>query len=216
MNKTIIFDLDGTLIDTSEGIYNSVKYTVKKLNLPQLPEERYSEFIGPPPQESYRKFFGLSYELSQKATEFHRQYAFEYGTYESKVFEGMPQLLERLKEEGYVLAVATYKRNDLAWLILQHYDLAKYFDSINGCDDRNKLTKAEIIEICMSELGISDKSKIILVGDSEYDAIAANAVGIPFIGLTYGFGFKNKEDVDKFPNIGYADSVGKLIELFIK
>ena len=112
------------------------------------------------------------------------------------------------------MAVATYKRHDYAMKILEHFHISDYCDSMNGADNENVLTKADIVVKCMEECGVTDRSKVVLIGDSEYDAIGAKGVGIDFIGVTYGFGFKTKDDVNQYDNVAAVDSVMELIQLF--
>jgi phosphoglycolate phosphatase len=194
MKKAVIFDLDGTLLDTAEGICNSVRYAESKLGLAPLRDEQYHEFIGPPPPEMYQKLHGLSPDEAARATEYHREYSKSKGIYEAVVYEGISDLLEQLKTARVLLGVATYKRQDLAELILEHFGLASLFDSICGLDSENKLSKSDIIEECIRQLGVTDKSGIVYVGDSEYDSVAAQALGVRFIGVTYGYGFTSDEN----------------------
>jgi len=211
--KVAIFDLDGTLINTSVGISNCVKYAETKLSLKSLNEAQYLEFIGPPPHETYQRLHGLSPEKAFQALEFHREYAISKGIFEAELYTGIPELLQNLVQKNYALGVATYKRQDLAEPILEHFKISQYFDSICGLDSGGKLSKSDIIEICIERLNATKTSKLLYIGDSEYDAIAAQNLNLNFIGVTWGFGFTCFDDINKFPNIGCADSVAMLLDI---
>lgn len=195
--KVVLFDLDGTLIDTSEGIFNSVRYAEKKMGLNPLPESELRKFIGPPPVSSYMKYHRLTKEQALQATEFHREYGSKFGAYEAKVYEGIPELLERLKNQGIRLGVCTLKRQDIAEKVLEHFGLLKYFDTVVGIDSGESLSKADTINIALQKLNHKNKSVVVLIGDSMYDAEGAEEVCIDFIGVLYGFGL-NKTEIHTF------------------
>lgn len=190
--KAILFDLDGTLLDTSEGIRHSVRYVLEKLGLPQPSDDRIREFVGPPIQESLMKYAGLSTEEAQEGANIFREFYKNETLFEASVYEGILSLLERLKQNGYKIGVATYKREDYALDILRHFGISPYCEVIHGADNENKLTKADIIDLCCVELGVP-KSNIMLVGDTEHDAKGAATAGVKFCAVTWGFGYKSNE-----------------------
>jgi phosphoglycolate phosphatase len=209
----IIFDLDGTLFDTSRGIYNSVRYVEDKLGLEYLSQEKLKLFIGPPPFESYKKLYGMNDSLAKAAVKYHREYAAMKGIFEANVYENIVELLNILKIKSYKIAIATLKRQDLTEKILKHFKLGQYFNTIVGIDNMESLTKADIINIALKKMNVLDKATAIMIGDSEYDAIGAEQAGIDFIGVTYGFGFDDKREVDKFKNIACFCTVNEIISL---
>ena len=193
MYDIIIFDLDGTLIDTSEGIFNSVRYAQKNMGLYELSKEQLALFIGPPPEEMYRKIYNFSEDAAKSATKFHREYGLEFGIYEAKPYKDIEICLRSLKEAGYLLGVATLKNESAAKKILQHFNLDKYFDVIYGMSNSENSTKAELISATIRQLG---GGNAIMVGDSIYDLIGAKDAKVDFAAALYGFGFKEKpEDV---------------------
>ena len=107
--NTILFDLDGTLTDPAEGITNSVAYALKKMGISPPDKQELLKFIGPPLAESFEKYYSLSKEESYKAVDIYREYFAPYGIFENKVYEGIPQLLETLKNSGKTIALATSK-----------------------------------------------------------------------------------------------------------
>ncbi len=191
--KVVLFDLDGTLIDTSEGIFNSVRYAEKMMNLNPLPESELRKFIGPPPASSYMKYHGLTKEKAIQATAFHREYGSKFGAYEAKVYDGIPELLAKLKNEGIKLGVCTLKRQDIAEKVLEHFGMLKSFDTVVGIDSGESLSKADTINIALQKLNHQKKTDVVLIGDSLYDAEGAQKADIDFIGVLYGFGLNQNK-----------------------
>ena len=129
--------------------------------------------------------------------------------FEASLYEGMSQLLSQLKQRGYKLAVATLKYEETAQRMLTYLNVAQYFDVICGALADVKLSKSQLLGKCMSFSG-SDEASSLLVGDSSYDALGAKEAGIDFLGVTYGFGFTNQQEVDEFPNVGCAETVNEI------
>lgn len=203
--RTIIFDLDGTLADTSEGIYNCIRYAQKMMSLPPITDAQMRSHIGPPMQESYERNFHLTGAELERAIGFHKEYALSKGLYEAAVYEGIPQLLSQLKQSGYKLAVATLKYEETAKKMLSFLQVADFFAVICGALADVKLTKAQLLEKCVN-LCDGSKDSSLLIGDSSYDALGAQEAGIDFLGVTYGFGFQTADDVNQYPNVGCAGS----------
>lgn len=184
----IIFDLDGTLLDTSEGIYNSVRYTEKSLGFKPIPNERLKDFVGPPPKKMYMSVYGVTEETALMAVQKHREYGRIKAIYEAKPYPDIKSVLSNLKKTGYKLAVATLKLQGIAESMLKLNGLLDYFDVVIGMDDRESLTKADTIKYAMKKVAVYDNKKTVLIGDSEYDYIGAKEVDINFIAAMYGFG----------------------------
>lgn len=208
--EAVIFDLDGTLLDTGEGVIRSVKYTISQMNLKELPLDKLAEFVGPPIKRKLQQEFGLSNEQAEEGMNIFRSHYGLGDIYIAQPYDGVEKILKQLKDKNFKLGVATYKREDQAIKLLERKGLAKYFDVISGTDLNGKMTKTDVICKCLENLNCLPK-KAIMVGDSENDAVGAAEVGMNFIGVTYGYGFKSNDDVIKYNNIGYAD---KCIELY--
>lgn len=193
MSKTIIFDLDGTLIDATEGIVSSVQYLIKKHNLKPISKETLLTFVGPPIQESLKKTYNVTEEEAQTLANTFRQKYKDGDVYKATVYDGIFQLLKRLKNNNYKTGIATYKREDYAISLVKHLGLDKFIDLTCGADNENKLTKKDILRKCMRELN-SPPENTIFVGDSLSDGVAAKALGCGFIAIMYGFGFNTKDD----------------------
>ncbi len=212
MTWLIVFDLDGVLLDTSPGITESVKYTVHHLGYNSLSQDELMSFLGPPIQDSFARQFNLDPVDAQNATEIFRKHYINETILNAAPYEGIYHLLKKLRSKNTLTAVATYKREDLAINLLKYYELNKYFDLIHGTTNLNSLSKADIIEKCITESGI-ERSKTILIGDTSHDANAADSAGINFIGVTYGYGFNSISDIDNYRNIGSANTTNELLEL---
>lgn len=211
MHTTIIFDVDGTLLDGTEGIIKSVKYTINKLKLPELSDNQLTLFVGPPIQNSAKNIFKLNDNDAQEFADiFRNQYA-SGDVFSARVYDGIYELLDYLKRNNIKTGVATYKREDYAIALMKHFNFEKYFTSICGADNNNKLSKLNILENCIANFTLN-KKEVIMIGDSLHDAEAAQKAGVEFIGVTYGFGFKTANDVNKYPNLFYANSPIEIIE----
>lgn len=187
----IIFDLDGTLLDTSLGIFNSVRYAEKMMNFEPIKDEVLKKFVGPPPKEMYKKIYNVSENEALLAAKYHREYGKTQAIYEAKVYPKVIEVLNSLKKDKIILAVATLKSQNIAEKILQHFGLNKFFDVIVGMDEKETLTKADTIKIVMENVRIKDN--VLMIGDSKYDKLGADEVGIDFLGVSYGFGFNKME-----------------------
>ena len=194
-HSLVIFDLDGTLMDTTEGILLAVRDTIRKHGMAELPEERIKTFIGPPIQWSFEAQYGIPKEQAQAmADTFRALYATRH-LFKAVPYPGIYDLLGRLKETGIRAAIATYKREDYALKLLRHFHFDDYTDIMFGGDNDGTLKKSDIIRKCMAAAGVNDESDVVMVGDTLHDARGAEVLGLDFIGVSYGFGFHG-EDAD--------------------
>lgn len=209
-----VFDVDGTLLDTTEGVLASVKYTIDEMGFTPLSDEQLLTFIGPPIQDSFAKAYHLEGEILQTiATCFRNRYK-DYELFKAVPYEGIYELFDRLSAKKVKLAVATYKRQDYAEAILKHFSFDRYTNILYGADHENKLKKVDIIRKCMDDLGVHDYSRAVMIGDSSHDAIGAHEIGMDFIGVTYGFDFKSSVEVFESDAIGAADSPVSILQFF--
>lgn len=194
MYNTILFDLDGTLLDTTNGVVDAVKITIEDYGFEMPSEEILKTFVGPPMQKSMAEKFNLDEAYALKvANKFRANYK-KYSLYNAELYPGIIKMFNRLKSNGFKLAIATNKSHENAEGIIKHFGLNKYCDFYMGSDLDGKLTKADIVEKCIEVLN-ADKKRTVLIGDSEFDSVGAAQAGIDFIGVTYGFGYKCAEDV---------------------
>ncbi len=187
--KYILFDLDGTLTDPAEGITNSVAYALRRYGISVEDNASLNCFIGPPLTDSFEKFYGFSHEAALEAVEVYREYFRPKGIFENKVYEGIPELLARLKGEGKKLIMATSKPEIFACRIAEHFGFKEYFDLIAGSTlDGSRVKKHDVIENALERFGISDRSECVMIGDRLHDIEGAKASGLFSIGVLWGYG----------------------------
>jgi phosphoglycolate phosphatase len=188
MYETVIFDLDGTLIDSAEGIINSFAYTFRKLGLPVPPRGEFGVFIGPPLFYSFETICGLGREGAARAVEIYREYFGENGVHQNTVYSGIENMLAELCARGKTLLLATSKYELYALQILENLGLAKYFSFIAGSlKDGGRGTKAEVISYVLQETG-ARKESAVMVGDRMHDTVGAREAGVDSIGVLWGYG----------------------------
>lgn len=186
--KTILFDLDGTLTDPALGITNAVSYALKHYGI----DEEYQNllrFIGPPLVDSFMEYYGFDQKKAQEAVVYYREYFSDKGLFENVVYDGMEDFLTALKNEGYLLAVATSKPEEFAKKILDHFHLSHYFTKICGATmDSSRSKKGDVIAYALDQLKITDPNTAIMVGDRQHDIVGAHQNQLKAIGVLYGYG----------------------------
>lgn len=211
--NTVLFDLDGTISDSGEGITNSVKYSLKKFGIEEEDYEKLRRFVGPPLYASYEKYYGFSHEEAVKAVEYYREYYNAGGIFELEIYEGVIDLLKYLKNSGKKIILATSKPEIYAEKIAEHFGFKDYFDNISGALlDGSRIEKDDIIRYALERVGESDISKCIMIGDRSFDVIGANAFGMDSIGVTWGYGDRAElETAGATYIVDKAEEIKKLI-----
>lgn len=210
-----IFDLDGTLLDTSEGVINSVKHVIKEMGLPMPSKEILNSFIGPPVSESLYSVFRLAPKDIQYGTELFRNHYKNLDLLKAIPYKGIYEVFNSLVEWEIIPAVATYKRQDYTDKLLRHFKFHQYTDILYGSDFDGKLKKKDIIVKCLEKGGIYNRQRAVMIGDTIYDAIGAHELSMDFIGVTYGFGFKTKEEIFLHGAVGAVNHPLQLLEFFL-
>lgn len=190
MYKYILFDLDGTLTDSAEGITKCVQYALKALGVDEPDLNNLRPFIGPPLVECFMKLYGFTEEQAKFGTAKYRERYKDTGIYENKIYTGVPEMLAQLKANGLHLALATSKPLVFAQRVTDYFNLSQYFDYICGPDltGSHLPAKADVIADAMQKLGVSDKSEVLMVGDRSQDVTGALKCGIACTGALYGYG----------------------------
>ena len=182
MYDILLFDLDGTLTDPAEGITNSVMHALGKWGIEVSDRRQLYRFIGPPLVDSFMKYYGFSREDAERSVEYYREYFRDRGLFENTVYPDTVETLDALKKMGKKLIVATSKPEAFAKRIMDHFDLAKYFTFIGGAEFTGPRTKkGAVIAYVLESCGITDKSRVLMVGDREHDVLGAKENGLAFI-----------------------------------
>lgn len=186
MYRYLFFDLDGTLTDSSEGIFNCLRYALEKMGTPPLPHEVERLFIGPPLQDSFTAHCGYTRQQVLQAIQYFRERYLRLGIHEVAPVPGMQEALEELKRRGFVLTVTSSKENTACRTVVDNLGLTPYFTVVMGStSDLSSCTKADVIRFTMQALGLTadDAPSILMVGDRKYDVLGARECGIACLGL---------------------------------
>ena len=193
MYKYVLFDLDGTLTDPGEGITNSVMYALRHFGIEETDREKLFSFIGPPLVDSFMEKYGFSEEDAREATSEFRVYFRERGIFENVPYEGMKECLDELKERGHILAVATSKPEVFARRILERFGFLPCFDYVFGASmDETRTRKDEVIAYALEEMGVTDRSACVMVGDRSHDILGAKKNGLDAMGVLFGYGSREE------------------------
>ncbi len=186
--KYIIFDLDGTLSDSKEGITKSVQYALEKVGIIEENLEDLEHFVGPPMLEEYINAYGMSKDKALETLGYYRERYVPIGIYETKAFEGVKEILQILKEHGCGIGMATSKPENMAIDVAKYLEIEEYFDIICGADLKGpRQSKADVLNKLFEESDFV-KEESVLVGDTKFDIEGANALGIDSIGVSWGTG----------------------------
>jgi len=207
--KYILFDLDGTIIDSKAGVKSAARFALDKMGVPETQITNLERMIGPPLKYSFKEFFSLSEEFADKAVEYFREYYRDKSLFDNDLYDGIVPLLEMLKNDGYTLAIATSKPTVFAKRIIEKHGLIRYFDIVAGANlDDSHSGKSEIISHVCEQLNIYNVNQAIMIGDRLYDIKGANAVGMESIGVLYGYG-----SLEEFQDAGASYVVNTVKEL---
>ena len=209
MKKTVLFDLDGTLTDSGEGIINCAKLALETLGLPIPSYTEMRTFVGPPLSESFQRY-GAPADKVEEAIRVYRSRYVPTGMFENTPYPGIRELLETLKAEGCTLYVATSKPETMSVTILERFGLAPYFTRICGAStDSSRSTKDAVIAYLLEQS--EAKEDMVMVGDTKYDILGAKAHGIPAIGVSWGYG--SVAEMRDAGAVGIADTMEELLTL---
>ncbi len=186
--KNVIFDLDGTLSDSKEGITKSVQYALEKVGIIEENLENLEHFVGPPMVEQYMKVYGMSKDKAFETLGYYRERYTPIGIYETKAYPGILEILEKLKSEGVKIGMATSKPEGMAIEVAKFLEIDEYFDIICGADLKGpRQSKADVLNKVFENSNFN-KEESVLIGDTKYDVEGANKIGIDCIGVNWGMG----------------------------
>lgn len=187
--KYLLFDLDGTLTDPKEGITRCFQYALEAAGIIENDRDRLTWVIGPPLMDSFMQGYGFSKEQAEEATAKYRERFIPVGWKENRVYPGIAEVLAKLRAAGFHLALATSKPEQLAGVIMEHFCLEQYFEVIGGASmDMSRIKKVDVIEYVLKQLGVTDRSEVLMIGDRKYDIEGARLAGLHSLGVLYGYG----------------------------
>lgn len=227
MYQYILFDLDGTLTDPKIGITSCVQYALKKLGIDEPDLDKLEPFIGPPLLDSFQDFYGFDEETGFLAISYYRERFRTIGIFENEIYAGIPELLEKLKDSGRRLAIASSKPIEFVERILKYFEIDRYFDVVVGSElDGTRGRKEEVVEEALKRLwGIEDiavaevtsgredlRVQTVMVGDRKFDIAGAKVFRISSIGVSYGYAQQGElEKAGADVVVGSVEELGRVL-----
>lgn len=207
--KAIFFDLDGTLTDSGEGIFNCARLALNHFGIPSPSDQEMRVFVGPPLRDTFAKF-GVPADGIEKAMEIYRERYNPIGIFENTPYPGIYELLQKLCDDGHRLFLATAKPEVMAQRILDKFEMTSYFELICGASlDHSRDTKSGVIAYLLSQ--VPDVENVFMIGDTAYDVVGAAEHGIPTIGVAWGYG--TEEDMVDAGAVAIAHTMDELYDL---
>lgn len=193
-HKYFLFDLDGTISESAEGIRESLEQAILRLDKPLPNLDDYTLYIGPPLIDTFRNICHFSDEESRIGVEYYREYYNAKGKYRNKLYNGIDEVLKNLKNNGAKIAVCSSKYETFAEEIINYLGVRQYFDAVCGSTlDGSRKDKKDLIPYAVRLLGgdlEKNRAEIVMIGDTHFDAKGASACGVDFVGVEYGYGTK--------------------------
>lgn len=207
--KAILFDLDGTLIDSSEGITRSAQYALAHFGIEEPDLEKLYFFIGPPLVDTFMEHYGFSKEKAVEAVAVYRERYQDTGIFECSLYPGVRECIEELRRRGYMIGMASSKPEVSCKRILEHFGILGMFDDVVGATFDGRIdSKEEVLNEVMRRWSDIPRDEMCLIGDTMFDIEGANKAGVPSIAVSFGFG-----NVDEMLKAGAKTVIDDLREL---
>lgn len=211
--RAVLFDLDGTLTDPGEGITRSVEYALRAYGIEVKDRRELYPFIGPPLADSFSRFYGFSEAEAKRAVEKYREYYRDRGIFENRVYNGIPELLDALKKEGFKILLATSKPEEFAQRILERFGLLSRFDTVAGATmDGSRVEKEDVIRYALEHTRLAPR-ECVMVGDRRFDVEGARRVGMPAIAVLWGYG--SREELESAAPAALAETPKELLSAIL-
>ena len=212
--NVIIFDLDGTLSNSKEGITKSVQYALEKMCIIEKDLDQLEHFIGPPLKDEFLKTYDVTEETAEQGVAYYRERYVPKGLYETQLYPGTMKMLQNLKDKGKYIAMATSKPQEMAEEVLRYLKIDSFFDCVMGAQLHGpRQSKQAVLEALFEKIALKDRNKYIMVGDTCFDVDGAAAVGIDAIGVSFGFG--DVKEMKEHGAITIVDSMEELAQFLI-
>lgn len=201
MNKyrLVIWDIDGTLLDTHKGVSTALRYALKQFNISKTEAEIMAMVHTPKIKEAFIEIAGMDESVAEQATDIFRNYYVMESLLQAVPYKDILEVLKKIQTMGIHQAVASNKRQDCATKICAHFGIDQFCEPICGADRYNTLSKSDLIRKGLDYYKISDLSSAVMIGDTDSDKNAAKRAGIDFIGVNYGFGFRDSAEYANSP-----------------
>ena len=210
--KAILFDLDGTLIDSSEGITKSTQYALAHYGIIENDLSKFYKFIGPPLVASFKKYYDFPEEQAVEAVAVYRERYNKIGLFECSLYPGVRECIEKLKAQGYLIGMASSKPEVSCRRILEHFGILELFDDVVGATFDGRIdTKEEVLNEVMRRWSDVPKDEMCLIGDTMFDVEGANQVGIRTVAVNFGFG--NVQEMVEAGAVAVCDDMEKLPDI---
>lgn len=213
MYKYVLFDLDGTLTDSKEGIIKSVAYALEKMGETTAGRLDQHTVIGPPMMTTFTQVYGFS---EAKARHLYSLFQERYGTvgrFENKPFPGILDLLQALRDHGVASYVATSKPTVHAQAICDKFGITPYVEAVCGSTLGGSETKADVMQAVLDRIGPDGVPSSLMVGDRKYDVIGARETHVPV--AIVGFGYGTEAERQAFPPDYFAPDVPALQQIIL-
>ena len=212
MIDTVLFDFDGTIADSSEGVKASIIYAYEAFKKPLPDEETLRQFFGPPLVASFMKYANVDEKTGEAMTSKYRELYTDNAMYRLKLYDGVEKLLQNLSADGVKIAVASSKPKKFFDKLLTYLGIKRYFEVVSGADmDEKGTSKTDIILSACDQLGVEDKSQVLMVGDRKYDVLGAKGAGVKCVGVTFGFG--SRQELEESGADFLADTAEEIYEI---
>lgn len=213
MYKAILFDLDGTITESGEGIMKSVQYALEKIGKPEDDLQKLRVFIGPPLIEQFMKYASIDIHDAKLCVEYFRERFSTKGIYENKLYPNVEYVLKSLKDSGYDLAISSSKPEFFVLQILENFQIKNYFDEIVGSTlDEKRTEKSEVIYETLKRMDLLDKREsVLMVGDRKHDILGAKSQNIDCIGVSYGYG--SIAELENSNPVNIIHSIDEILEI---
>ena len=213
--EIVLFDLDGTLTDAAPGIVNGYRLVLDHFGIEQPDEATMRTYLGPPLAVTWREHYDFTDEQVAEGLRIYREYYHDLGMFENEVFDGIPEVLRQLTQDGVTLATATSKPDYSATRIIEHFGLAGYFTFIGAANlEGTRDSKALVIEHTLEQLEANARThRILMVGDRHHDVQGAREHGIDTIGVLWGYG--DAEELTRAGAVALVESPEELGPLLL-
>ena len=212
--KYLFFDLDGTIVDSFEGVAKSFAYALEGYGIYVKDLSELLPVVGPPLIDSFKNLYGFSHADGLEAVKRYRERYFVKCAEESKLYDGIEEVLKKLYDKGFKIVLATSKPDSLANIMLEFYGLTKYFYFVGGASmDQSRDSKVKVIEHILKTCSISDLSEVVMIGDRNLDLNGAHSFGMDAIGVLYGYA--EDGELENSPHVFLAKNTKELYNYIV-